>query len=618
MERSVRALALAACLMLTVALAPVATAQTAEGGDDGYTENDPLTWGLEYDWSNLEEDVEVMTSIPMRDIIDDVSEAADYAGFNLTYVQVSTGSSLVYVEQWEGEEITTVTDADGDDHYVNERYTALTLRHGILFDAAVLGDWEDDGETIEATVSADYEEMYILDILYTEYVTADLEIVGADMSLSGEAMINAGGGFDAVIEAGGETIDWDVEVSGALGYEIEDLDVQMRLYEPEGIYESISAGGEDIGFACNVHMEQNSYGDCGVITGSFSTSVSYEVEISGLPAHELDLAADAFDLSISDTYSDSGSFEEDFEYFTDFEDAGESLSVVVDNDGNTLEVDAMYALPLTPGMFDVLAHGVVYAVEGSPGTTHLGDVLEDEFEAWAADIEDEVEGSEEGDDVYICDDGEEIPADWVNDGEEDCMDGSDEGVEDWQEDDSPASAFEAKIETMGEALEASNLEKTMEAFGEKLERLLSDYEAVVPYEDGAAFALWSDEEARFVGGMVLVEDNAGQIYNFLGPETSDYADAPDQISLAYLTGAAAALAEEEAETEVTLASLAPATEHDTSAVREALGETADPENPVPIDVISDEEGNVIPAAGALATLSILGAAALAGRRRPEL
>jgi len=38
---------------------------------------------------------------------------------------------------------------------------------------------------------------------------------------------------------------------------------------------------------------------------------------------------------------------------------------------------------------------------------------------------------EEVEDVFICDDGQEIPADWENDGMEDCSDGSDENIHNW-------------------------------------------------------------------------------------------------------------------------------------------------------------------------------------------
>ena len=38
-------------------------------------------------------------------------------------------------------------------------------------------------------------------------------------------------------------------------------------------------------------------------------------------------------------------------------------------------------------------------------------------------------GDEDDESMFLCDNGEEIPQSWVNDGEEDCDDGSDEGVE---------------------------------------------------------------------------------------------------------------------------------------------------------------------------------------------
>jgi hypothetical protein len=47
------------------------------------------------------------------------------------------------------------------------------------------------------------------------------------------------------------------------------------------------------------------------------------------------------------------------------------------------------------------------------------------------EMEDCEDGSDEDDgnsdnepEMWMCDNGEEIPADWVNDGEEDCEDGS--------------------------------------------------------------------------------------------------------------------------------------------------------------------------------------------------
>jgi hypothetical protein len=593
-----RAFAFAACLMISALFVPT----TGADSDVAFSENDPLTWGVEYQWTNLEEDVGVMTGLPLLDMIDDVTEAADYAGFDMTYVQVSSGTTLFYIDQWEGEEIITITDADGDSHYVNQRYTQLTLRHGILFDSAVLIGWEDDSESIDAVLSADFQELFVIDALYVEYVTADLEIVGADLTLSGEIEAGAGFGFDAEIDAGGESIDWDIDVSGTLGFEIASLEVEMRLYEPNPIYEDLLNASDDD------YVEMDCYDACGTISGTFSTASSYALSIAGLPAHELGLAADAFDLDISDDFTDTGSFsEEEFDLEMGYEFGGGSQTVVVDDDGTTLDVDGVYGLPLTPGMAETIAYGIMYAVGGSSNTISLGDVLEDELGDWAENIESEVGG----DDVFVCDDGEEIPAEWVNDGEEDCQDGSDEGADEEEEE---MSDFEQKFETMGEALGESNIENTMEAFGEKLEEMLGDYEADVPYVDGDAFALWSDDEARFVGIMILAETDNGDIYNFIGPDSDTYTDAPVQISLTYLTGAAAALAEEEAEGDVTLTELAPEAEHDTTEVDETLEDALSPPTPS----ADTDSGSWIPAVSGLATLAVIGAGALVatlGRRK---
>ena len=70
-------------------------------------------------------------------------------------------------------------------------------------------------------------------------------------------------------------------------------------------------------------------------------------------------------------------------------------------------------------------------------------------EYWVQPGSDDGEGS---DDVFVCDNGEEIPAHWENDGEEDCDDGSDEepSVHSWESYENGYCEWEGNLENHGE------------------------------------------------------------------------------------------------------------------------------------------------------------------------
>ena len=61
---------------------------------------------------------------------------------------------------------------------------------------------------------------------------------------------------------------------------------------------------------------------------------------------------------------------------------------------------------------------------GSGDQTNAAEAMQAAMESWSEDAEETVVF-----DTFICDNGEEIPADYVNDGADDCADGSDEGVD---------------------------------------------------------------------------------------------------------------------------------------------------------------------------------------------
>ncbi|MBF93146.1 MAG: hypothetical protein CMB78_05165 [Euryarchaeota archaeon] len=163
---------------------------------------------------------------------------------------------------------------------------------------------------------------------------------------------------------------------------------------------------------------------------------------------------------------------------------------------------------------------------------------------------------------FLCDDGYYIPSYFVDDGEEDCYDGSDEGSSD--------DGILDKYERMAEELEASNLEKTMEAFSERLEALMEDNfpdEPLYELEDLCATMLWSPSEMRVFGMAIVLE---GRI--LLGPSITNVNSHPiTMINAEFLSGQAAKDAKSGTESQVDLDDMAPESMHDVQELYEILG-----------------------------------------------
>lgn len=578
-------------------------------------ESDNLIWGVGYEWSNLNSDVDSLAGVSVAEMLGEFSEAADFAGFNLTILQISSGESAVFVEQWNNDTILDVQDGSGNSHYVTTRMTELTVRHGVLLDVGVLSDWADENASYDVSLYSDAEMVVTLDMLYTEYVTADLDLVAVDLTGSayfeGSYMV----GTDLYVEGGNETLDWQVELDVSMSWSLESLELEWVLDEPLDIYsqaqDEVKPGSVE--YYCG---EWNSttgeyFSRCGEMTGEYTTQSDYSISLTGLPADEIGLEADEFDLIISDSFPDSGTFTEEVNegFYFSFEDSGQDVTVY--SDSPAITAYETEGAPLPPAMGIALGMGSEAAFVGSGSTESMAEAIEVAVENWG----DNVEESVEGDDVFVCDDGEEIPASWVNDGEGDCADGSDEGV---VEESGPADIFEEKLQEIAAAFIESNFLKTSEAFGEKLEDLLSGYEADYAYSDGELYSLWSDDEARYVGIQMLVETDSYDTYALFGPDLDTYADAPTGISLQYYIGDDAEIALAESEDEDTLEELAPVSEHDLAALEEMLGiEADDPEEPSDDSPVIEEgssEGGLLglPAPSLISVLFVvLGAAMVA-------
>jgi len=573
---SYRAAVFVTLLMMVGLMSAVPTA-SAEGSDQ-------IAWGVEYEWVNLNDDIKELTGLPYDDIIADIEDSATYAGFDLQIVNVYSGITSFYVEQWDNPTEQQVTDNSGTIHTVTTRMTEITLRHGMLYDAGILVDWDDNtvmsAPSLEVVLSADFETIAVLDLLYTEYVTSDMMLVGADLEASGNWGIGAGMGLFVDVSGNGDSFEIDLDLSVEMGWDASSITSEWRLENPSNILNMMD-NGNDFDWECDETQ-------CGKVTGSYSTVQSYDVSFTGLPMDEFGFATGALDLQIADSIPDSGTFDSDtdedimkdgfgFEMQYEF---GDDQTVTIDDAGTTTVATEVSNDPYPPGMMMMVGYSFTNAIMGSGDQTTAAEAMETAMENWAADAEDTVVY-----DTFTCDDGQEIPAHYVNDGADDCNDGSDEGVDEEE----LATELMERAMNIFAAFEESDFAKNGETFVERLEDEMGDYddlELEIAYVDGEYNALWSNEHSRYVGMQLIGETEAGNEYSVLGPETDAYNNnPPKQTHLQYLVGEAADVAEDSLELKTTIEDLAPIAEHDVSAVIEALGIHA------PEEMISDYENS---------------------------
>ena len=109
-------------LLLLTALSPLATvqAQPAEASEYYY--------GVEYDWSSLDNDLENVTGLDISALFSEIMDDATDAGFNLDLGQLTTGATNVYVHQTEDITMQTIQNLDGEDVEVWSRTSWVPSR----------------------------------------------------------------------------------------------------------------------------------------------------------------------------------------------------------------------------------------------------------------------------------------------------------------------------------------------------------------------------------------------------------------------------------------------------------------------------------------------------------
>ncbi len=436
---------LLATLLLLTALSPIALVQAVPDEPSEYY------YGVEYDWSSLDSDLQNVTGLDIQELFTEIMADADEAGFNLDIGQLTTGASNVYIHQTEDITPQTIQDLEGNDVQVWSRTSDVVLRHGLLSNAVIMTDWSETTFGSEPTgfdidVLAEAENVLTVDMLYTEYLNDQYQLVGADMDIDMTVGNDMNLGIDIALKGDGEELNVDFDTGMDFSYSIASQ-AEWRLGNPSPIYVTAAANdrtdwycveeSDDVGDntdGVGGSDEAEVYDMCGMVDGSYIGSADYNVYLTGLPMEEFGFDAGQFDISISDELTSEG----DYEGEADMDDVSFSMRTdepleVSLGDGNTLDVTACDTCPPgNPVMFIMMGNVLVHASES------FGEAVAEDFEAELEDsvgelIEDWFGSNEEGDMDYddsenwfMCDSGEMIESWYVNNGNEDCMDGSDE------------------------------------------------------------------------------------------------------------------------------------------------------------------------------------------------
>ena len=644
------------CLLLLTSIAPAAAATGPP---------DSVIWGVSYDWGDFEGDILEMTGVDTDAANEDLEAAAQYAGFDLASDQVLSGSSNFFIESWDGDETVEIQDIHGNTHQVSQRITELTVRHGLLADAGFTASWVDDDEAIDIWYSASQEMVLVIDATYVEYVDSDLMVYGADLEMSGEVSNSADLSMNLQVIAAGEVEAPEVDLGYSISMEVPSLSSEWRVDQPLDYLQQLNEEPSD-------GSDENSSSGIGTIDGTFTTLTGYSLsaEISGIPTEEIGVNLDTFNVELSDNVPGQGSFSENFqnidgqmaEWNWECPPVGGTEDLTIDD--TTVEVQCGLAAPVSPGMAVMMAQSLAPAFDN--GVQELSSVLQEQIESWI----EEISGGDGGAGVFVCDNGEEIPEDWENDGEIDCSDGSDENDEgstftcdngeqipaEWENDgeedcsdgsDENDGSMEdseqsERLESMMEALMESNLDKTMEAFSEKLGELVEDNvpsEPIIDLEDSCALLFWTTDDSRVVGFAIL---NSEEL--LLGPSVFGVKTHDVELNVLYHDGDNARTAKMDIVGITELRDIAPESKHDNSQLYEILGpdylpdlNMLDTDGDGIIDYFDQDDDNdgisdwddselnnqddslddSLPAPSVLAVISMLGAAAILLPRRDD-
>ena len=443
-----------AALLLCLATLPMTVSAQVDP-----IQND-FAYGVEYDWSNLDEDIDSLTGINLNEILSRTMLAASDAGLNLTVAQLSTGSSNIFVESAEDRTPTTI-DLDGDVHDVWMRMTDVTIRHAVLFDSALITEWVDasgaDPTGFDGYLSVDSENAVAVDVNMVEYLDDDYNLYGVDMDFSLASEVSVEYMMDVGVEGGGEDFGFALTFGTAFDFDVPSSSAEWRLGHETPVlsalstYESVHAECTDNAFITTSGTEADIGIECGMMEGDYTVSTGFSVDLADVPTENFGLDSGLLDLSISDQISSSGSFETDMNDFLGddggSDDDGDSpgfggdadASIIIEEGSSAVDVVSCNCGTANPIMFLMLATMLAEIGEAfaEDAAEELGGTFEDELSEAIEEIGEEFdlggsedEGTGDGDEMpFYCDNGGVIAAQdsqRIGDGVDDCGDWSDE------------------------------------------------------------------------------------------------------------------------------------------------------------------------------------------------
>ena len=422
-------------------------------------EPEPIAWGVEYDYSNINGDIASMIGIDLQEVFQEVMAAGDDSGIDMLIGSVTSGSTTIVFEQYDGP--TSTLDVDGTPMDFSTKMTELTVRHGVLDDFAVHSEWSDSYGGIDLTIGYDAEQLFNADVLYTEYFDADMGLHGMDMAMDVEAMIQYSVGISGELSGDGETLPFDVDLTLSTSFDINNGLLEVRMDEASPLYNEMAnlQPGESLLWSCDTddHGDDDDHGDhdnhddhgdhddhddyddhdgeievtdrCSERNIHYETETSVLFELEGIPTEEVGLPAGDFDFSISDTVTDM--YDGDVEIFFmggGMELLDEPTQMITIDDGSTIEVHQAYASPTPiafPAMWAMMWANSVVGSGDYPGIVDA--LLSDEnFEELFGDLASGGEEDEGDEEYFVCANLNEIPYEYVVDGIDDCGDNSDE------------------------------------------------------------------------------------------------------------------------------------------------------------------------------------------------